>query len=231
MAIVRTDPLWKTSVQRSQYIFAPAISFPLAGIGGPERSLQEALNWWPFHPTNVIECRDDAVAVLRTLHGNDTVMPQDITKMDPGDYASSEGIVFTAPCVSCRHFSMNDKGEDIAMILKLLDMIKELAGRPRRPLRWALSENVESITYDRRWGNLWKQMQEWWVENMPGWTRLRLQLMNARECELPQNRPRAMTYSHSKVYDEVVGGMPEYPGRRPEPHLEDFLAAVTDLKA
>ena len=192
MAVVRTDPLWKQRVQRSQYIFPLAISFPFAGIGGPERSLQESGDWWPFLPTNVIECRPDAVEALRKLHGNDTVVPQDITKMDPGDYASSEGIVATAPFVS---FSMNGKGDGVDcpdgwLFIRQLYMIKELAGRPRRPLRWALIENVESITYDRRWGNLWKQMQEWWVETMPGWTPLWLQLMNARWCGLPQNRPR-----------------------------------------
>ena len=54
--------------------------------------------------------------------------------------------------------------------------------------------------------------------------------MKARWCRLPQNRPRAMIYSHCKVYDEVVGGMPEDPVVLSEPHLEDFLAAVADLK-
>ena len=65
---------------------------------------------------------------------------------------------------------------------------------------------------------------------MPHWTDLRLQLVNARNSGLPQNRPPAMIYSHCKVYDEVVGGMPEDPVVLPEPDLEDFLAAVADLK-
>ena len=70
---------------------------PLSRHCGPERSLQESGDWWPFLPTNVIECRPDAVEALRKLHGNDTVVPQDITKMDPGDYALSEGIVARHP--------------------------------------------------------------------------------------------------------------------------------------
>ena len=73
-------------------------------------------------------------------------------------------------------------------------------------------------------------MSAWWTENMPHWTDLRLQLVNARNCGLPQNRPRAMIYSHCKVYDEVVGAMPEDPVVLPELDLEDFLAAVADLK-
>ena len=66
---------------------------------------------------------------------------------------------------------MNGKGEGIHcpqghLFIKQFDMIKELAGRPRRPLRWALIEDVEPITYILPWGNLWKQMNEWWTENM-----------------------------------------------------------------
>lgn len=231
---VRANPPWLETLRvagrgPASYSYCQRVSLPFAGIGGPDRAMIEAA--WPFAPTNVVEWRRSACQVLGALHGVGVPMQRDIMKIELHDFACSEGFIGGAPCVSFSGLG-NRKGLDDSrgdLFFRQLSIIKELAGRQHRPLRWVLLENVWAITFRRNGSSAWDSISAWWAREMKGWTQLHLWKLDARACGLPQSRTRCFLVAFDRRFSDVVGGVPPCPAPNGRADLEPFLLHTEDL--
>ena len=103
---VRQDPRWvqQTISVRGRplptLLHRQHVSFPFAGIGGPERAMLEGK--WPFKAVNIIECRKQCMAILNKLQQpcDEPVKPTDAFKLQDSDLVDSDGFFSTSPCTS-----------------------------------------------------------------------------------------------------------------------------------
>ena len=93
--MVHLQPHWLQLVDVPDNTFALGVGLPCAGIDGPGRAMMEAA--MPFRPRNVIDKEKHVIEPLNYLHGYETAMDVDITKMDGPDWESSEGLVAGFP--------------------------------------------------------------------------------------------------------------------------------------
>ena len=99
---VRVSPRWTSAIARLPgYSVAQHVSFPFAGIGGPERAFLEA--GWPFRPVNVVEKRVEGCNALKVLHGSDVPINKDINTMSMGEFgpvkaSSAPRLVLPSAC-------------------------------------------------------------------------------------------------------------------------------------
>lgn len=209
---VRRDAPWlrlwgDAEAESSRYIYSQRVSLPFAGIGGPDRAMMEA--GWRYEPVNVIERRLVACNLLRKLHGRQVASPRDFRSVNPDDIMSCEGLIGGAPCVSFSTLGklggLNDAHGDL--FIEQLKMVKALAGRVVRPLRWMLLENVWAITFQRQGSSAWDAIQAWWCKEMPGWTPVQLWKLDAKDCGLPQARVRCFMVAFDRRFADVVGGL------------------------
>ena len=219
--LVRENAAWCQPLSWKLFPIEQKISFPFAGIGGPERALIEG--GMPFRSVNVIEIRKECMSVLNSLRleGTKHVEPHDARHVPDEWLEDSDGLFGTAPCQS---FSKLGKNEGFAadngmLFYEQLRMVKVLSRR-KRPLRWVVMENVESIL-----GYL-EPIQNWWSENMPHWTELQTLSVDCADCNLPHRRRRVflvvfdsavlMHAGGAKISDMKVRKMPRV-------DLEDWL--------
>jgi hypothetical protein len=113
---VRESPIWipaSAAAQRNDMPtlkFATAVSFPFAGIGGPERAMLEAK--WPFDAKNVIEKEKKLIPSLQTLEDyrfhrfggtRKIIAAEDIHEMKGKRWYGlepSQGFFSTSPCTN-----------------------------------------------------------------------------------------------------------------------------------
>ena len=133
---------------------------------------------------------------------------------------------------------MGDKtglaGDNGQLFYLQLDMCKELASRPGRPLLWVVMENSKGLTHNVNGENAYDTVQRWWAVNMPGWTPLVCWCINGVESSLAQTRVRSTLVSFSRRFSEAVGGVPSAPPPHAPVALEDMLmdnSTITDLSA
>ena len=138
MDCVRTDPQWVAAAKKIfnvDYRVPVPISFPFAGIGGPERACKEAK--WPITPKNVIEISKQKTKALARLHGTCVVQNTDIRLVERSLFESSAGLVAGFPCTPHSLLGSGGGLDDEAGKLwhTLLDMVDELADRTDVPLQ------------------------------------------------------------------------------------------------
>ena len=155
MDCVRTDPLWVAAADEIfnvNYQLPVPISFPFAGIGGPERACKEAN--WQITPKSVIEISKQKAKALTRLHGTGVVQNTDIRLIERSLFESSAGLVAGFPCTPHSLLGSGGGLEDEAGKLwyTLLDMVDELADRTDVPLQWVVFENVAALSYNRNGG-------------------------------------------------------------------------------
>ena len=206
--------------------YSHAISYPFAGIGGPDRAVMEGM--WPHIAVNVFDCRPECQEVLDRLHGPGVTKCVDIADVAPSDWEGCQGLVSGPPCID---FTMMGGGAGMdgqhgGLFQKLLEAIKDLANRPRGKLRWICLENVWALTYNRATGNALTCILEWWAEHMPSWTELKVYRVDARDAGLAQRRTRVIMIAFEKEFHRVVGGFPDKIPTLPHMPLVDALLDV-----
>ena len=236
-AVVRPEPPWKSLVAdvygRSLYHLPQKISFPFAGIGGPERALIEGR--WPFEGENILEIRSCALKALSRLHKK-RVKHADITKIDLDKLVDSDGLIGGS---SCKAFSLNgerkgfqdDQGK---LFIRQLEMVEELAQpRRKRPLRWVMLENVSAMLFKMKDGTIpLNLVQAWWHEHMVvklGWGPLAIWTLDARDIKSAQQRSRVLCIAFEGTFNSIVGGIPECPCVQETAPLEPVLLNMKDV--
>ena len=225
---VRTSPPWKLSGFRSP-VYSHDISFPFAGIGGPDRALKEG--GWPAVGKNIVELRKECRLRLNQVHGKAVAKTINICNLMPEDWDDSQGLFSGPPCID---FSSMGKcagydGKHGTLFERLLAVIRDLATRAaQQKLRYVVLENVYAITFNRKKsGNAFLRIRGWWAEHMPDWTPFRLYRMDARDTGLAQRRDRVFLVSFQRDFNEIVGGMPETLPQFPHQSLQDALLDVS----
>ena len=222
-----TLPWYMESVFEDNFTASIRISFPFAGIGGPERALMEMKA--PFVGVNVIDQRAVACHILRTMHNLADVTQCDIRRFPSTFLRDSDAIMGAAPCVT---FSALGKlagmDGDGKLFMIQLEWAREMHNRG--VLKWVCFENVLAITfkYKHRVCAL-DEIQEWWRVNMSDFTPLRLYKLNATDCGLGQQRTRVFLVSFQKSFSHAVGGLPDqdtFPKRKG--YLRDALLDIAD---
>ena len=233
MDCVRTDPPWVAAAKNTfsvDFRMPVPISFPFAGIGGPERACKEAN--WQITPKNVIEISKQKSRALSRLHGTGVVQNTDIRLIERSLFESSGGLVAGFPCTPHSLLGSGGGLDDEAGKLwhTLLDMVDELTGRTDIPLQWVVFENVAALSYNRASGCALDKIEDMWTKRMGSiFTPLHVWHMEASDYLLPQIRRRIFLYAHRWEYHRIVGGFPKQPPKFPKVALEYFLDLETDL--
>ena len=227
MPVVRESASW-LDLSISRPTSSIGISLPFAGIGGPDRALQEL--GWPHVGRNVIDSRKSCIPILDTLHGKGIAQCRDISLMCPADWDDSEGLMGGPPCIP---FSMLGHGGGLgsaigSLMLGTLEAVKNVSNRKHRPLRFMVLENVRAVMYNRKNGNALTDIKALWAANMPHWTELLVWDLRCESFGLPQQRNRVFLVAFEQDFARAVG-MPNQPVAFATPAvLEDFLLLAGD---
>ena len=118
-------------------------------------------------------------------------------------------------------------GKHGSLMQVTLQRIKYLARQTESlRLRWVCLENVPGITFKKKSGTVFKNMQEWWRANMKDWTDLKIIRMDARDSGLAQRRDRVFIVSFQEDFAAVTGDMTDKPIALPHQSLQDVLQDV-----
>jgi site-specific DNA-cytosine methylase len=227
---VRKNPLWiKVATEKSvksfpKFNIAMGISMPFLGIDGAGRAMLEAK--WPFEVKNGIDHRHQVFPALVELHGDSPELKcMDINKFDDLNLAPSEGYIGTSPC---QDFSLLFAGAGVfgdrgCLFIRQLLQVKHLAEKKERPLRWMMLETVMGFLAYREGGCAFHVVQNWWENEMPGWTPLQVWKVQLRDASSACSRGRCVLVSCSKEYINVIGDVPVPPPKHPPVDLETFL--------
>ena len=229
---VRTDPTWikagnaLTERALPQLGHSCDISMPFLGIDGAGRAMTEA--GWPFKTVNAIDNNEQVQMPLYRLHGDsDQFKCRDITTIGFDQMKSSEGFIGTAPC---QDFSLmlttspGLSGLRGRLFMWQLEMIKHLAERKAKPLKWCCMETVAGFMSTRGTSaSPCQKVEEWWAINMPSWIPLQVWKVNLLDSSSPGSRHRCVIVSFPRFIIAVVGRMPAPPPKHPHVSFEDFL--------
>ena len=198
------------------------ISFPFAGIGGPNRAAIEG--GWLHEPVNVLDWDAKCIEVLTELHGAGVAKQRDIHTYPASSWEPSDGLMAGSPCVAFSRIGRRG-GFDTAegrLFLTLLERVQTLS-HGARPLRWCVLEMVKGIQSPGKGDNPLSFLKEWWAREMPHWTDLAVWDLCATKAGLPQRRQRLFLVAFSRDFADLVGGLPEKPEEMPMAPLEGFL--------
>jgi len=204
---------------------------PFTGIDGPGRAILEA--GWPIQCCNLIDARPQVRVPVERLHGPGSITIGDIKQVILSSLVSSDGLIGGAPCPD---FSTLGSGAGIegsrgSLFFEQLKMVKELASRTDRPLKWVLMENVKGLLVHRHNGCPFNTICEWWDEHMiQTWMPLMYFCVDARDCSLPQSRTRVWVYAFSRMFAATVGGNLPTPRVHPRVCVCDFLEPPNELE-
>jgi site-specific DNA-cytosine methylase len=229
---VRTDPTWikagnaLTERALPQLGHSCDISMPFLGIDGAGRAMMEA--GWPFKTVNAIDNNEQVQMPLYRLHGDsDEFKCCDITTIDFDQMKSSEGFIGTAPCQDFSLMLTSSPGLGGLrgrLFMCQLEMIKHLAERKVKPLKWCCMETVAGFMAARNTSaSPCQKVEEWWAINMPSWIPLQVWKVNLLDSSSPGSRHRCVMVSFPRFIIGVVGRMPAPPPKHPHVSFEDFL--------
>ena len=216
---------WPAALRVTRPNHSQQISFPYAGIGGPERALYACK--FKFTPVNEFDKEQCCIRALHALHGSRQHDSRclDILESTDADWQDSDGLVGGPPCLPWTVLGSTRGWHDPRSdcFVNLLERIREMSLR-KRPLLWAVIENVESLMWAVNGTRGINKIIDWWHENMPHWEPLDVMVVDSRDCGLPQSRRRVFMVSVSKMVSHVAGMVPEEPAKLTKVKLEPFLS-------
>ena len=229
MVLVRRPAPWRGWPKEVNAI-RQKISFPFAGIGGPDRACYEGE--WAFDPVNVFDKEPRCVRALAALHGEDVAKLNDILSMSDSEWEDSDGLVAGFPCQThslCGlGAGLSEDDPRVRAFFRLLDVIEMLSKRPR-PLKWIMLENVRAFAMQRARGNAFNALMQIWEARLPAFTSLQLWSVSANiHSGVPMSRGRSMMISVARDMEEVAG-TPDMPREIPPEPLENFLLEAESL--
>ena len=194
------------------------------GIDGAGRAAIEA--GWPWSVVNGIDSSPAVQAPLYRLHGDDdsAMSCVDISKISLKDLAASDGFIGTAPCQDFSSLTADAPGLAGArgkLFYTQLTMIKHLAERATRPLRWAVMETVAGFMHEKLGGSALAHVQDWWKLHMPSWIPLIIWKVNLLYASSSCSRWRCVLVSFPRDIIMIVGRLPTPPPRHDPVDLVD----------